>query len=79
MGYYKFVLWRIKKGGVAVGKDKPVREVFIVQIMNNQNYTWQGTITWAEEHRTEQFRSTLELIKLIDSAITTGSSGDKDE
>ena len=42
---------------------------FIVKILNQQNSTWQGTITWVEEQRTQNFRSALELLKLIDGAL----------
>ena len=47
-------------------KDKGT---FIVKILNEQNSTWQGSVTWVEEQRTQNFRSALELIKLIDGAI----------
>ena len=42
---------------------------FVVKIMNNQNSTWQGSVTWVEEQRTQQFRSALELLKLIDGVV----------
>ena len=42
---------------------------FIVKIINKQNSTWQGSITWVEEQITQNFRSALELIKMIDGAL----------
>lgn len=42
---------------------------FIVDIKSNQHATWQGTVEWVQERRTENFRSMLELFKLIDSAM----------
>jgi hypothetical protein len=45
------------------------RETFVVQILNRQNATWQGVITWTEGRQTQSFRSALEMIKLIDSAL----------
>ena len=45
------------------------RETFVIQILNQQNATWQGLITWTEGRQTKPFRSTLEMIKLIDSAF----------
>ena len=42
---------------------------FIVKILNKQNSTWQGSVTWVEEQRTQNFRSALELLKLIDGAM----------
>ena len=46
------------------------RETFVIQVLNQQNATWQGLITWTEGRQTQPFRSTLELIKLMDSALT---------
>ena len=42
---------------------------FIVRVTSRQNATWQGTISWTERGVTKHFRSALELIKLIDSAL----------
>lgn len=46
---------------------------FLIQVLNDQNSTWQGTLSWIDKNRTLPFRSTLELIKLIDGALA-GSS-----
>ena len=37
--------------------------------MDQQNATWQGSVTWVDEQREQYFRSTLELLKLIDGAL----------
>lgn len=42
---------------------------FIVHIKYQQNSTWQGDVTWAEKKKKQSFRSALELLKLIDSAL----------
>ena len=42
---------------------------FIVRVTIRQNATWQGSISWTERGVTKHFRSALELIKLIDSAL----------
>ena len=42
---------------------------FIVRVTSRQNATWQGSISWTEKGLTKHFRSALELLKLIDSAI----------
>ncbi|MEG2119235.1 MAG: hypothetical protein RRY53_02670 [Pseudoflavonifractor sp.] len=49
-------------------------ETFVVQIRNMQNATWQGSVTWTESRRQEEFRSALELIHLIDSALAEADS-----
>lgn len=42
---------------------------FIVRVQHMQNSSWQGLLTWVEEDRTVSFRSVLELLKLIESAV----------
>ena len=42
---------------------------FYIDIMDNQNATWQGRVTWVDGQKTLHFRSALELLKLIDGAI----------
>ena len=54
-----------------------MRETFLVHVLNDQNATWQGTVTWTNENKTQSFRSALELIRLIDSAVET--AGGKNE
>lgn len=46
-----------------------MRDTFVVQIMDSQNATWQGIVTWTEGKQTKPFRSALELLKLIDSSL----------
>ena len=42
---------------------------FAVKILFRQNASWQGSVVWLEEEREESFRSALELIFLMDSAL----------
>lgn len=42
---------------------------FLIVVKDNQQETWQGTIEWVEQNRKQSFRSALEMIKLIDSAL----------
>ena len=46
-----------------------VRGTFVIQIMQTEYATWQGVVNWIEQEKTLPFRSTLELIKLIDDAV----------
>ena len=46
---------------------------FIVKVDNCQNGSWQGKVVWADENKTEHFRSTLELIRMIDGAMQLGN------
>ncbi len=52
---------------------------FVVKIEFWQRGTWQGTVIWAEENRTERFRSALELIRLMDEAMASGAQIQVDE
>lgn len=49
-------------------KNRGKKATFIVEVKYRENATWQGTVNWVEENREQNFRSALELIKLIDSA-----------
>lgn len=44
---------------------------FYVKIIFRQNASWQGIITWIEDRKEESFRSVLELIFLMDSALVS--------
>ena len=42
---------------------------FEVKILFRQHASWQGCVTWLEGRQEQSFRSVLELLLLIDSAI----------
>lgn len=42
---------------------------FAVKVLFRQNASWQGTVTWLEGRREQSFRSVLELLLLMDSAM----------
>ena len=46
------------------------RGTFLLKILFRQNASWQGTVVWAETGREEAFRSVLELLLLLDSALS---------
>ena len=45
------------------------KATFIIHVQFRRNATWQGTISWTEQKKTQRFRSTLEMIKLMDEAL----------
>lgn len=49
------------------------KKTFIIDIKDCKNETWQGSLSWVQGKRSENFRSALELIKLIDSAVNKNS------
>ena len=53
---------RIQKGEIAT---------FALRVLFRQNTSWQGSVSWLEGEREESFRSVLELLFLLDSAVAT--------
>lgn len=49
--------------------DNDSKSTFLVEVKFQRNATWQGTVKWMEEKKTQDFRSMLELIKLIDETL----------
>ena len=53
--------------------DDKNKGTFLIKVNCNESGTWQGNVLWADENKTEHFRSGLELLNLIDSALDGGS------
>lgn len=47
---------------------------FLIRMLFRQNASWQGSVTWIENNMEVSFRSALELILLMDSAMKKESS-----
>ena len=60
-------------------RDNPKNNTFIVRVENQQNGTWQGKIIWADEKRTEYFRSMLEMLKLMEEAMEISDQVNSDD
>lgn len=50
-------------------KNNGEKGTFIIRVEQRQHSSWQGRVTWVEEEKTENFRSALELLKMIDGAL----------
>ena len=48
---------------------------FEISVKFMQNSTWQGQIHWVEKDQKQSFRSALEMLKLMDEALTEGAEG----
>lgn len=57
-------------GGPQTGK----LATFAVKVLFRQNASWQGIVTWLNGNQEESFRSTLELILLMHSALSEENS-----
>ena len=58
---------------ILVGK----KGTFVVHVQYLENSTWQGEIVWAEKNESLKFRSALELLKIMDSALGTTDQGEE--
>lgn len=60
---------------IPVGQLAPsgLRATFQLRILFRQNASWQGSVIWAEGRREESFRSVLELLFLMNSALEQGT------
>jgi hypothetical protein len=45
------------------------RATFEIRILFRRNTSWQGSVRWTETGKEENFRSVLELLMLMDSAL----------
>ncbi len=61
-----------------VMKQRGEKGTFIVNVQFRQNATWQGQVVWVDKDKTLSFRSALELLKLIDSALDVQESDNND-
>ena len=43
---------------------------FQLRVLFRQNASWQGSLIWVDQRMDAQFRSVLELVRLMDSALT---------
>ena len=48
---------------------KGAKATFEIQIVFRQHTSWQGVITWLDRNLEQNFRSVLELVMLMDSAL----------
>lgn len=49
-------------------RERGALATFFIHVRYRQNATWQGEVAWVEKGDAKQFRSALELLKLIDNA-----------
>ncbi len=61
-----------------------MKQAFLIEIADRQNASWQGSVKWINGGKETNFRSALELIHLLDSAMEknrfpSGEDGAKEE
>jgi len=71
---------KVERNG-AISKDDQTTPIsakcsFDVTVRFRQNATWQGQIFWVERNVRQDFRSVLEMLKLMDEAMTDGDDSE---
>ena len=54
----------------AAETERAALATFQTQVLFRQNASWQGNLLWAEKQMDARFRSVLELVRLMDSALS---------
>lgn len=54
----------------AASAERGERGTFVVRLLFRQHASWQGEVTWLEGNGVQSFRSVLELVLLLDSALS---------
>ena len=52
---------------------------FLIKIKYRQNSSWQGTVQWIETGKSQNFKSCLELIRLMDIAVNSDKENTESE
>ena len=60
---------------VSNGIGKGAKATFELQVLFRQHSSWQGVVIWRERGMEQSFRSVLELVMLMDSALRTPKEG----
>ena len=61
-------------------QEAPVEDplaTFRIRVHFRQNASWQGSVQWAEENTEAGFRSALELMYLMDTALAPAESAEE--
>lgn len=45
------------------------KQTFIIEVEEVQDGSWQGSIEWFQGKKKQSFRSVMELLSLMDSAV----------
>ncbi|MDD6411149.1 MAG: hypothetical protein PUG03_05070 [Oliverpabstia intestinalis] len=51
------------------------KQTFIIDIVDTKDSTWQGKVNWVNGQKEQNFRSVMELLRLVDSVVSEGEEG----
>ena len=74
----KEVVRKDTMSGMQPNETDGARCTFEINVRFRQNATWQGQILWAEKNIRQNFRSVLEMLKLMDEALSDGDESAKE-
>lgn len=49
--------------------DRKKQNTFIVKVIDQQNDSWQGSVTLVDTNETKYFRSAMELLHMMEEVI----------
>ncbi len=52
--------------------EKKTGGTFVVRVDSRERATWQGQVIWTDQNRKQYFRSSLELLRLMEDAMNAG-------
>jgi hypothetical protein len=64
--------------GITMDEPEGAVATFKLSVLFRQNASWQGTLAWVDEGSEANFRSVLELMSLMDSALTKSDESEKE-
>lgn len=62
---------------LALSPGQEVLAIFKVKVLFRQGASWQGKLSWSEGKEEISFRSALEMVKLMDSALPQPKKGEE--
>ena len=51
------------------------KQTFIIEVVDTQDSTWQGKVSWVNGKKEQAFRSVMELLRLVDSVVGEEKEG----
>ena len=51
------------------------KQTFIIEVVDTQDSTWQGKVSWVNGKKEQAFRSVMELLRLVDSVVGDEKEG----
>ena len=60
---------------MGMNKRMKKKQTFIIEVVDTQDSTWQGKVSWVNGKKEQAFRSVMELLRLVDSVVGDEKEG----